>query len=168
MRIRPLLLVDVDGVISLFGFEAATPPPGRLALVDGVPHLLSIQTAERLKVLQEGFDCAWCTGWEERADELLPFVVDAPRGSPHVPIDASAGPGRSVAGHWKLAAIDRFAGRDRPLAWIDDAHDDACHAWAQARPGPTLLVTTDPAVGLTDEDADALRAFGSINGTEPA
>jgi len=54
MRIRPLLLVDVDGVISLFGFEAATPPPGRLALVDGVPHLLSIQTAERLKLLQAG------------------------------------------------------------------------------------------------------------------
>jgi len=28
-----LLLVDVDGVFSLFGLEAATPPPGRLALM---------------------------------------------------------------------------------------------------------------------------------------
>jgi hypothetical protein len=156
MRIRPLLLVDVDGVISLFGFEAATPPPGRLTLVDGVPHLLSLQTAERLKTLQAGFDCAWCTGWEERADELLPFVVDVPRGWPHVPIEAATGPGRSVAGHWKLAAIDRFAGRHRPLAWIDDAHDDACRAWAAARPGPTRLLTTDPAVGLTGRGTSAL------------
>ena len=99
MGLRPLLLVDVDGVISLFGFEAATPPPGRLTLVDGLPHLLSVQTAERLKVLQAAFDCAWCTGWEERAGELLPLAVDAPRGWPYVPIDAVTGPGRSVAGH---------------------------------------------------------------------
>jgi len=67
MCLRPLLLVDVGGVISPFGLEAATPPPGRLTLMMGVPHLPSVQTAERLKVLQAGSDCAWCTGWEERA-----------------------------------------------------------------------------------------------------
>jgi hypothetical protein len=53
--------------------------------------------------------------------------------------------------HWKLAAIDRYAGPDRPLAWIDDAHDAACLSWAEARSGPTLLVTTEPAVGMTEE-----------------
>jgi hypothetical protein len=38
---RPLLLVDVDGVVSLFGF-AHLPPAGLLPTsVDGVPHLLS-------------------------------------------------------------------------------------------------------------------------------
>ena len=56
-----------------------------------------------------------------------------------------------LAGHWKLDAIDRHAGRSRPLAWIDDAHDETCVEWASRRPGPTLLVTTDPAAGLAAE-----------------
>ena len=52
-----------------------------------------------------------------------------------------------------------FAGPDRPLVWIDDDHDAACHAWATARPGPTLLVSTDPEVGLTRAHAARARAW---------
>ena len=162
---RPLLLVDIDGVLSLFGFRAQSPPQGRLVLVDGVPHLLSVQSAARLRVLSESYDCVWCSGWEERADEHLPHLLDLPTGWQHVPLDRRRrGPtGTSVAGHWKLDAIDAYAGRSRALAWIDDALDDACHAWAAARPGPTLLVQTDAAVGLTDADADRLEAWASFN-----
>ena len=46
------------------------------------------------------------------------------------------------------------------MAWIDDAHDDDCHAWADERPGPTLLVATDPAVGITDEHVETLLSWG--------
>jgi hypothetical protein len=156
---RPLLLVDVDGVLSLFGFEPGSPPAGRLALIDGSPHLLSLHTASRLRDLSEHFECVWCTGWEERADEHLPYLLDLPSGWPHVPLEGAGRVGASVAGHWKLDAIDRFAGRDRALAWIDDVLDDECVAWAAARPGPTLLVPTHPAVGLTDDDARRLEAW---------
>ena len=38
---RPLLLLDVDGVISLFGFDLRQPPPGRYMLVEGQLHFLS-------------------------------------------------------------------------------------------------------------------------------
>ena len=38
---KPLLLVDVDGVISLFGFDPARRPDGRFELVDGIAHFLS-------------------------------------------------------------------------------------------------------------------------------
>lgn len=159
---RPLLLVDVDGVLSLFGFDAALPPPGRPALIDGVPHLLSLQAADVLRRVAPRFDCAWCTGWEERADEHLPFLLDLPRGWPFVALAAARGPGTGVAGHWKLGAIDAFA-LDRPLAWIDDAFDDGCFAWAAARPAPTLLVECDPAVGLTTEgEQDLLRFAASV------
>jgi len=58
-----------------------------------------------------------------------------------------------------LRAIDAHAGPDRPAAWIDDAHDERCHSWAERRPGPTLLVTTDPAVGLTEAQAERLEAW---------
>ena len=158
---RPLLLVDVDGVLSLFGFPPESPPSGVLALVDGLPHLLSPETAQRLNGLAADYEMAWCTGWEERAGEHLPHLLGLPGGWPHVPLKGVAQPGTSVAGHWKLDAIDAFAGRTRALAWIDDALDAACDAWAAARPGPTLLVRTDPAVGLTAADAERLGAWAA-------
>ena len=65
------------------------------------------------------------------------------------------------ARHWKLAAIDAYAGPDRPLAWIDDAHDDSCHAWAGERAGPTLLLATDPSEGLTPPQAAHLRRWAA-------
>jgi hypothetical protein len=159
-----MLLIDVDGVLSLFGFEAGSPPQGRLALIDGSPHLLSLHTAEKLRRLSAVYECVWCTGWEERADEHLPFLLGLPAGWPHVPLRVHSRPGRSLAGHWKLGAIDAFAGPDRPLAWIDDWLDDACDTWASKRPGPTLLVRTHPSVGLTDEDALRLEAWAARPG----
>jgi hypothetical protein len=155
----PLLLIDVDGVVSLFGFDAAAPPPGRMALVDGVPHLLSDQAATALQVLAPAFECVWCTGWEERAEEHLPHLLGLAGGWPHLEFTLATGPGHTTAGHWKLAAIDAFAGPERALAWIDDAHDGACKAWATKRAGATLLVTTDAAVGLTAQHAAALTAW---------
>ena len=155
----PLLLVDVDGVLSLFGFDPAAPPAGRPALIDGVPHLLSIHAADCLKRISPLYEPVWCTGWEDRADEHLPYLLDLPRGWPYVALKAARGPGWGVAGHWKLDAIDAFAGPDRPLAWIDDDLDEACDAWAAARPAPTLLVRVDAAVGLVEEDAVMLRRW---------
>jgi hypothetical protein len=149
-----MLLVDVDGVLSLYGGAA-----GELVgtLVDGVPHLLSRAAAGALRGLTEAFECVWCTGWEERADEHLPALLGLPRGWPHVVLARTPEP----AAHWKLAGIDAFAGPDRPLAWVDDAHDAACHTWAAERPGPTLLVGTEPYIGLTESHAAALRSWAS-------
>ncbi len=39
----------------------------------------------------------------------------------------------------------------------------ARRAWAAAREGPTLLVTCDPAVGLTDEHVTRLEAWANGN-----
>lgn len=161
----PLLLVDVDGVISLFGFDTRRPAPGRPALIDGTPHLLSERAAAVLRRLSTVFEPVWCTGWEERADEHLPYLLDLPRPWPHVPLDRPADTsGTSVAGHWKLAPIDAFAGPDRPLAWVDDVFDDECAAWAAVRPGRTLLVPTRPAEGLTEDHETELLAWAA-NGT---
>jgi hypothetical protein len=156
---RPLLLVDVDGVLSLFGFDAAAPPPGRPVLIDGIPHLLSTEAAACLRAVAPLFEPVWCTGWEDRAGEHLPYLLDLPRGWAFVPLKAARGPGWGVAGHWKLDAIEAFAGHDRPLAWIDDDLDAECFAWAAARPAPTLLVEVDAAAGLVREAEGTLREF---------
>lgn len=148
----PLLLVDVDGVISLYGFDLDTRPPGRFESVDGIQHYLSATAGEHLRALADRFELVWCTGWEARANEYLPHALSLPAPLPFLTFD---GPPGITPRHWKLDAIERHAGRHRPLAWIDDDHD-ACQDWAAGRPGPTLLVTTDPAVGITGAHVEEL------------
>jgi hypothetical protein len=153
---QPLLLLDIDGVISLFGFDVGSPPAGRYQLVDGIVHYLSTTVADFLHQLSQAFELVWCSGWEEKADEILPAALGLPKGLHHLTFAARADgePPR----HWKLAAIEAFAGAHRPAAWIDDAFDETCHLWAAQRPGPTRLVQTDPAVGLTvAQTVDLLR-----------
>jgi hypothetical protein len=151
-----MLLVDVDGVVSLFGFGPA-PPAGLVATaVDGIPHFLSPQAAACLNRLAATFECAWCTGWEERAEEHLPRLLGLPGGWPHLTFPPAEG---EPARHWKLGAIESWAGPDTPLAWIDDAFDASCEAWAAARAAPTLLVPTEPATGLAEEHVTVLESW---------
>ncbi len=158
MQDKPLLFVDIDGVISLWGFDSDDRPAGGFHNVDGIIHFLSSGAGIHLLALAQAFDLVWCSGWEEKADEHLPHALALPAGLPFLSFPRN--PGRGHA-HWKLAAIDGYAGARRPLAWIDDAHDDACRTWAAARGAPTLLVTTTPAVGLSTVHADELRAWAA-------
>ena len=79
---RPLLLIDVDGVISLFGFDPGRRPAGRFEAVDGIAHFISATAGEHLRRLCEEFEPAWCTGWEEKANEYLPHALGLPGRSP--------------------------------------------------------------------------------------
>jgi hypothetical protein len=156
---RPILFVDVDGVISLFGFAfGAEQMPGPLHWADAIAHCIPADVGERLVRLAERFELSWATGWEERANEHLPHILRLPfRELPCVTFD-----GRAVFGsaHWKIDAIDEFAA-DRPAAWIDDSVDETCTAWAEGRAEPTLIVRTDPAVGLTDEHVQRLLRWAA-------
>ncbi len=151
--VQPLLLVDVDGVISLWGFDLDARPPGSFVVVDGIPHFLAEQAGRHLRALVGAYELVWCTGWEEKANEVLPHAIGVGP-LPYLSFDAVPG---TTPAHWKLPAIDAYAGPRRPLAWVDDAHDEACERWARERPGPTLLVGTDPALGLTAREAAVLR-----------
>ena len=121
----------MDGVISLFGFApTASSLPGRFHWIDGVAHCIPDVVGERLIRLAERFELVWATGWEEKANEYLPFIL----GLPDDELPCLMFQGRAVFGsaHWKLDAIDEYAG-GRPAAWIDDNLDDACRYWAAER-----------------------------------
>jgi hypothetical protein len=160
----PLLMLDVDGVISLFGFDPADPPAGRFEMVDGIAHFLSATAGEHLRALEREYELVWCTGWEEKANEYLPLALGLPRKLAFLSFDRAASP---MGAHWKLAAIDAFAGDTRPLAWVDDALDLRCRAWASRRAAPTLLVDTEPAVGLTGEHVDELLSWARTRRARP-
>jgi hypothetical protein len=154
---RPILFVDVDGVISVFGFPADQAElSGPFHWIDGIAHCIPDAVGSRLERLAERYELVWATGWEEKANEYLPLILGlSPRELPWLGFD-----GRAVFGtaHWKLEAIEEYAG-ERPAAWIDDSLDEDCVAWADARAAPTLLVRTDSAVGLTDEQVERLLSW---------
>lgn len=154
---QPILFVDVDGVISLFGFEPRVNSlPGPLHWIDGVAHCIPLDVGDRLIRLAEDFELVWATGWEERANEHLPYILRLPFGDlPWLTFD-----GRAVFGsaHWKLDALEEYAG-ERAAAWVDDNIDESCIAWAERRAAPTLIVETQPATGLTDEHVAELLAW---------
>jgi hypothetical protein len=189
---RPLLLVDIDGVISLFGFppeggaaghgpasrapqpsQSTAMPEGSFHSIDGIPHFLSTTAARHLLELVSVFDLVWASGWEEKAEEYLPHLLGVPRGLPHLSFaremhgmggaaqstGSAQSAGTGTRAHWKLQAIDAYADPTRALAWIDDAFDDSCHAWARERTGATLLVATEPHAGLTQREAARLRTW---------
>jgi hypothetical protein len=153
---RPVLAVDVDGVISLFGFdEPLAQAPGEMHLIDGIAHCISRAAGERLVRLAQHYDLIWATGWEERANEHLVLLLGLPGELPYLTFGGNASFGTA---HWKVDAIDAYAG-DRPLAWIDDSLDETCREWARRRAAPTLLLETDPARGLEERHVDALLAW---------
>jgi hypothetical protein len=169
-------MVDIDGVISLFGgsqlggwtLGGGQPDgaergdemqresiDGSLHSIDGSLHFLSSTAAAHLLALRDAFELVWASGWEERANEHLPHLLGMPPALPFLRFERAVG--RANA-HWKLDAIEAYA-RGRALAWVDDALSDACHEWARAREAPTLLVQTDPTRGLTASEAKRLEAW---------
>jgi hypothetical protein len=155
---RPLLAVDIDGVISLFGWEEQ-PAHTRLQLVDGVPHCISLPVGDRLLRLSEHFEMVWASGWEDKANFYLPQLLGVPE-LPHIGFDLAP---RSGGAHWKLAAIETFAG-ERAIAWVDDNFDESCYEWAEKREQPTLLVPTEPHLGLEEGHVAALESWAASLG----
>jgi hypothetical protein len=165
-------MVDIDGVISLFGLAPAPsgePPAadGSFHSIDGIPHFLSAIAAAHLLALSELFEPVWASGWEEKANEYLPHLLGLPA-LPFLRFPKGVRDTSTTIGHWKLESIDTYAA-GRPLAWVDDALTPACERWAQAREAPTLLVQTVPERGLTSREARLLADWaGSLAESRPA
>jgi hypothetical protein len=159
---RPILAVDIDGVISLFGFDQPMEPgstgsrhlPGDFHLIDGMLHCIATDTGPRLNRLADTYELVWASGWEDRANDHLPEIIGVPK-LPYLTFDGRAQFGTA---HWKLEALDEYAGA-RPLAWVDDSLDSSCHEWAEERSAPTLLVPTESDVGLIDAQVETLEAW---------
>lgn len=145
MNKRPILFLDVDGVLNCYEH----PDCEELRTSGGLTYVPR-GTRERVARLLEVFEPVWATAW---------------RGSAHAHhrdhLELSDTPWRHV--DWekeKLPSILRYAG-DRPWAFVDD---DAGWELSYLHPAfgeipNTLIVVPDPEVGLTDEHVDRLLAF---------
>jgi hypothetical protein len=152
--VRPLLLIDVDGVLNPLAVGSESVPSGFKAYdLEGLRVLLTREHGVWLTDLAADFDLIWATSWEHDADRLLAELVGLPRGMPVITF-------KSPQTGWttKLPDVIRFVG-DRPMAWVDDVLGPDEHAWARSRATPTLLIQPDHRVGLTSAHIDRLRKF---------
>lgn len=164
MADRPLLLLDVDGVLNpyrgdhqwlrIWGYRSEA-----LSLPSGIHQVWWKPAHGRLLlelVEETGVELAWVTAWGGRANDLL-----SPRlGLPVLPVV-------EFDRHdvlWKFAAVFDFAD-GRPLAWLDDefgVHPSGTDWFRHVRgDAPTLLHDVQPLTGLIRPDVAAVRAWAS-------
>lgn len=150
---RPLLLLDVDGVLN--PFDAVRCPSGFAEhdlFPDEEPVRVNPGHGAWITELGDVYDVAWATFWNENANRLLvPVLGIAPLPiltMPSAPCHPSA----------KVPLIAEFC-RDRPAVWIDDAQTPEALTWSGNRTEPTLLIPIDPAVGLTRHSVDQALAW---------
>src|SRR5438552_7975664 len=78
MSERPLLVVDIDGVLNPYGVEI---PPGfteHLLFPDGNPVRISALHGLWLHELSDAYELMWGTTWSGSSRALLATVLDLP------------------------------------------------------------------------------------------
>ena len=149
---RPVLLLDIDGVINVF--QCATARETQIA-----PHLPSIKLlpglADWLARLDRAYALVWCShrGALVNIDAaaawglgLRPLIEPSP--------DDLSAPQDSSLHDWKARAVRRtFADWPGAIAWVEDGFPPEARAWAAARlaQGRRTWLVDVSETGLTEE-----------------
>lgn len=162
MNDRPLLLIDVDGVLN--PFSAREVPEGytdhKIIPAGWIDKPLTVRLnpdhgpmlldfAERT-----GFELAWATTWESDANTLIAPHI----GLPELPV---IGFNHFYKSNWKFGAVQEYA-KDRPLAWLDDdflIFSREHREFLRSRRVPTHTHVVMPSVGLLRTDLDQIEQW---------
>jgi hypothetical protein len=184
---RGLLLLDVDGPLNPYGAKPHRPT-GYLTFhetaegewvgtdeeVDSHFVWLNPGHGRLLTALADetGLELVWATAWQHAANARVAPAIGVDRlpviefGHTDVEYDDRGYLTWRLDGGWKWPAVVAYA-QGRPLAWLDDEHNDPDFAVARAafhrdRAGsPTLLCHVDPAVGLQPRHLDEIRTWAA-------
>lgn len=155
---KPLLLVDVDGVLNVALSNRQAKRQGFIRRrAQGYRLHLHPKHGRWMRELQDRFEVVWATTWEDGADRDIAPEIGAPRGLPYIEFD---GPQGYFGETWKFGPVIKYVG-DRPFAWLDDMIRPDAWEWCKRnRPDiPTFLIACDPAKGWTEDQHDRLIAF---------
>lgn len=152
---RPVLFVDVDGVLNPWLAEDCPPGFDVYDFFPGERVLLSPAHGKLLMSLASAYELVWATAWEHRANSLICPVLSLPE----LPVVEFPLDGRDRYFR-KLPSVIEAVG-DRPCAWIDDEHQPDHYTWAERRGVPTLIIDIDPAEGLTSDVVERLAEWAA-------
>ena len=160
MKLKPILAVDVDGVLNALTIGPA-PAGWQDTKAGGFRIRYNPDHGARLLAIAAecGAELIWCTTWEKMANDHIRQLVGLPE-LPWVPME----PGRAgrkfsqyaSVGMTKAAAMRIYAG-DRPFCWLDDEPDAA--AELRSHLVPHLVVTVASDLGLQEEHFTAARTW---------
>jgi hypothetical protein len=172
---KPLLLIDVDGVLLPWG----ECPPGyseqtMQTVREPEQVFWSPENASYLRVLAKVYAPVWCTA---RCEEVCSTVAALHGiGGDWPVLDLSAAVfrhkgrlmirrGVSPKATWKLNWVRAYVAK-RPFAWIDDDLKDDAYEWVKRRVdiggSPGCLVKPDPNQGMRYEHFEDLMAFADV------
>jgi hypothetical protein len=124
--VRPVLLLDVDGVLN--PYAASTCPDGyeeHDLFAGEEPVRLCSEHGAWLRELALRFDLAWASGWGgPLANRLLAPLLGIPA-LPAVPLPSAPFPPQE-----KVPAIARYCA-SRPAAWFDDQLTPHAVRWGE-------------------------------------
>lgn len=154
--LKPVLLLDVDGVLALRERAGGEFALHNVTSAAGSSHDVWLNPTHGiwLRLLHEVFDVVWTTGWQNDAPRLLEPILSIPE----FPVLVFSERPQLGIRLDKLPDVTELVG-DRPVAWLDDDLDTAARSWASNRAAPTLLVEPSPSLGLKAIEVSRLLLF---------
>ncbi|SDI57595.1 HAD domain-containing protein [Nonomuraea jiangxiensis] len=162
---RPLLLLDVDGVLN----PMRGPSPDFRAyrcLIGSEVYTVHLNPRHGRRLLDlaltTGSELVWATTWEDHANDWI-----APRiGLPSLPVIPMSPEAPSEFGEmFKTPHVAAYAGR-RPFVWFDDQvwAEDEEYLRVHRGLADFLLVHVDPRIGLTSRHLGMAHEWLTLTG----
>jgi hypothetical protein len=150
---RPVLLLDVDGVLCCDGSA------GLAVGTSGHRGTMPADMVDRVARLTDRFELWWCSAWEAHANAAIAPVLGI-EPCPYVRLTVGAGDS------WKLPAVAATVEESLPgraVAWVDDMVGPTAQRWAASRGAPTKVLRVAPERGLRDHHVAELLAFAETH-----
>ncbi len=179
MTLKPILLLDIDGVLNAIAKNLAThawpEDDWIVGEAEGGPNVWSIAASgsvcDFFRELHEKdlVEIRWHTTWQHQAENVAKAL-----GLPTFPVQEApeyrpghwySGTGKDMGSRdvwWKLPSVYRAATEGRPVIWVDDDIDSYVTGEQRARllrHGATLLLCPDHKCGLVQKDLDKIKGF---------
>ena len=148
---RPILLLDIDGVINVF--QCSTAREAQIA-----PYLPSVKLLPGLADWLTQLDRVYALVWCSHSGALV--NIDAAHAwglGPRPLIEPT--PDEGSQSDWKVLVVRRsFADWPGAIAWVEDGFTPAAHAWAAARlkQGRRTWLVDVREIGLTEKVTEYL------------
>ncbi len=176
MTSKPILLLDIDGVLNAIAKNLATHAWSEDDWITGEAQgnrfmwqiAASRSVCDFFRELHEEdlVEIRWHTTWQHQAEGVAGIL-----GLPTFPVHEAPEfkPGHwysSVSPHdvwWKLPGVYRAVTEGRPVIWVDDDIDSYVNGEQRARllrqDNAVLLICPDHKCGLVQKDLDKIKEF---------